>query len=73
MVVAAKESSPMPWVEVHCHGGREVIRLRFFEGWDFDELAARYSITAGSAKLKLARCMKRARELLRGLRTGRGV
>lgn len=50
---------------------REVIRLRFLEGLDFDELAHRFSITAGSAKLRLARCMKTAREALRSVRTGR--
>jgi tRNA modification GTPase len=27
VVVALKRSTPIPWVEVHCHGGREVIRL----------------------------------------------
>jgi RNA polymerase sigma factor (sigma-70 family) len=47
---------------------REVVRLRFFEGLDFDELASRFSITSGSAKLKLARCMQTARQLLRGIR-----
>ena len=50
---------------------REVIRLRFFEGWDFTELASRYAITEGSAKLKLARCMQTARQLLRAVR-GKG-
>jgi len=44
---------------------REVVRLRFFEGLDFDELGSRFSVTSGSAKLKLARCMKIAREFLR--------
>jgi RNA polymerase sigma factor (sigma-70 family) len=47
---------------------REVIRLRFLEGLDFDELGALFSITPGSAKLRLARCMKTAREALRALR-----
>ena len=47
---------------------REVIRLRFFEGLDFDELAGRFSITPGSAKLKLARCMQTARQLLCAVR-----
>jgi tRNA modification GTPase len=27
VVVAVKESAPVPWVEVHCHGGPEVVRL----------------------------------------------
>jgi tRNA modification GTPase len=27
VVVALKRAAPTPWVEVHCHGGREVIRL----------------------------------------------
>jgi tRNA modification GTPase len=27
VVVALKRSAPIPWVEVHCHGGREVVRL----------------------------------------------
>jgi tRNA modification GTPase len=27
VVVAMKRSVPIPWVEVHCHGGREVVRL----------------------------------------------
>jgi tRNA modification GTPase len=27
VVVAAKAAQPVPWVEVHCHGGREVVRL----------------------------------------------
>jgi tRNA modification GTPase len=33
VVVALKQTSPVPWVEVHCHGGREVIRflLEVFE------------------------------------------
>jgi RNA polymerase sigma factor (sigma-70 family) len=48
---------------------REVVRLRFFEGLDFDELASRFSITSGSAKLKLARCMQTARQLIRGIQT----
>lgn len=48
---------------------REVVRLRFFEGFDFVELASHFSITAPSAKLKLARCMKTARQLLRAVRT----
>jgi tRNA modification GTPase len=26
VVVAAKRAGPAPWVEVHCHGGREVVR-----------------------------------------------
>ncbi len=47
---------------------REVVRLRFFEGLDFDELASRFSITAPSAKLKLARCMQTARQLLGAIR-----
>ncbi len=47
---------------------REVIRLRFIEGLDFDELAVRFSITPASAKLRLARCMKRARIALRAIR-----
>ncbi|MEO8381790.1 MAG: sigma-70 family RNA polymerase sigma factor [Acidobacteriota bacterium] len=47
---------------------REVVRLRFFEGFDFTELASRFSITEGSAKLKLARCMQTARQLMRAVR-----
>jgi tRNA modification GTPase len=27
VVVALKRATPVPWVEVHCHGGREVVRL----------------------------------------------
>lgn len=27
VVVAIRGTQPVPWVEVHCHGGREVIRL----------------------------------------------
>jgi RNA polymerase sigma factor (sigma-70 family) len=50
---------------------REVVRLRFFEGFGFDELASHFSITAPSAKLKLARCMQTARQLLGAVR-GRG-
>ncbi|HYK01369.1 MAG TPA: sigma-70 family RNA polymerase sigma factor [Thermoanaerobaculia bacterium] len=50
---------------------REVVRLRFFEGLDFDELGSRFGITAPSAKLKLARCMQKARQLLGAIR-GRG-
>jgi tRNA modification GTPase len=26
-VLALRRSSPMPWVELHCHGGREVVRM----------------------------------------------
>ena len=26
VVVRVKETEPVPWVEVHCHGGREVTR-----------------------------------------------
>jgi RNA polymerase sigma factor (sigma-70 family) len=47
---------------------REVVRLRFFEGFGFDELASHFRITAASAKLKLARCMRMARELLGAVR-----
>src|SRR5262249_43525735 len=25
-VLAMKQGSPVPWVEIHCHGGREVVR-----------------------------------------------
>ena len=27
VVVTLKGSRPVPWVEIHCHGGREVVRL----------------------------------------------
>src|SRR5579862_8731500 len=27
VVVAVKHLTPLPWLELHCHGGREVIRL----------------------------------------------
>jgi tRNA modification GTPase len=27
VVLAVKRTSPAPWLEVHCHGGREVVRL----------------------------------------------
>jgi len=27
VVVAVKQMAPVPWVEVHCHGGAEVVRL----------------------------------------------
>jgi tRNA modification GTPase len=26
VVLAVKQTSPIPWVELHCHGGREVVR-----------------------------------------------
>jgi tRNA modification GTPase len=27
VVLAVKQAAPVPWLEIHCHGGREVIRL----------------------------------------------
>ncbi len=51
---------------------RDIIRLRFLEGLDLDELGRRFAITAGSAKLRLARCMKAARQAFRGIRRRRG-
>jgi len=48
---------------------REVIRLRFFEGFSAEELANRYSTTVGYAKLMLARCMATTRDLVRGARS----
>ncbi|HZT83672.1 MAG TPA: hypothetical protein VFA26_25810, partial [Gemmataceae bacterium] len=27
VIVAVKRGGPAPWVEIHCHGGREVLRL----------------------------------------------
>jgi tRNA modification GTPase len=27
VVVAVKQIDPVPWVEIHCHGGREVVRM----------------------------------------------
>jgi tRNA modification GTPase len=27
VVVAVKQTEPVPWLEVHCHGGREVVRF----------------------------------------------
>src|SRR5262245_55531363 len=27
VVIAVRRTEPWPWVEVHCHGGREVVRM----------------------------------------------
>jgi RNA polymerase sigma factor (sigma-70 family) len=45
---------------------RELLRLRFYDGYSSKELAARYRTTVGYAKVRLHRCMKAARALLRG-------
>lgn len=48
---------------------REWLRLRFCDGYSPKELAARYHTTVGYAKLRLHRCMTRARALICGARS----
>jgi RNA polymerase sigma factor (sigma-70 family) len=45
---------------------RELLRLRFYDGYSPKELAAHYRTTIGYAKVRLHRCMKAARALLQG-------
>lgn len=49
--------------------GREVWRLHHVEGWSFQEIAARFRIGVGAAKLRSSRAMKTLRRAL-GLRQG---
>jgi RNA polymerase sigma factor (sigma-70 family) len=50
---------------------REVLRLRYFEGWTVIEIAQRFGIKPKSAQKLIAKCLRRAERLYSGKGTAR--